>query len=112
VRVLVVDDEFLVGLFVSSMLEDLGCEVETALHGNEALGKLADDPRIKLLITDINMPGLSGYEVAERAQRMRPGLKVILLSGAETDPRGLPLIRKPFRRSDLTRVMEATTGIC
>jgi hypothetical protein len=42
------------------------------------------------------MPGLSGYEVAERAQRMRPGLKVILLSGAETDPRGLP-IRKPFR---------------
>jgi CheY-like chemotaxis protein len=50
VRVLVVDDEFLVVLFVSSMLEDLGCEVETALHGNEALGKLADDPRIKLLI--------------------------------------------------------------
>jgi two-component system cell cycle response regulator CpdR len=112
VRVLVVDDEFLIVLMVASMLEDLGCEVETAFHGNEALGKLANDPQIELLITDVNMPGLSGYEVAERARGMRHGLKVILLSGAETDPRGLPLIRKPFRRSDLTQVMEATTGIC
>jgi CheY-like chemotaxis protein len=41
---------------VSSLLEDLGCEVETAVHGNEALGKLADDPRIELLITCLVYP--------------------------------------------------------
>jgi CheY-like chemotaxis protein len=84
-RVLVVDDEFPIALFVSALLEDLGCEVETVFDGNQALERLAGDPRIELLITDINMPGVSGYEVAERAPRVRPGLKIVLLSGAETD---------------------------
>ncbi len=107
---LVVDDEFLVALLTASMLEDLGCDVETSVHGNEALEKLAVDPRIEVLITDVNMPGITGYEVAARAQRMRPELKIILLSAAETDPRGWPLVRKPFLQADLTRVM-ANIGV-
>ncbi len=105
VRVLVVDDEFLVALLAASMLEDLGCEAETSVNGNEALGKLADDPHIDVLITDVNMPGVTGYEVAERAQRMRPELKVILLSAAENGQHRWPLVRKPFLQSDLMRVM-------
>jgi CheY-like chemotaxis protein len=52
-----------------------------------------------VLITDVNMPGISGYQLAERAKEMRPELKVIMLSGAETDPLGWPLVRKPFLRS-------------
>jgi CheY-like chemotaxis protein len=112
VRVLVVDDEFLIVSFVASMLEELGCEVEIASRGTEALAKLANDPRINVLITDVNMPDVSGYEGAVRAQQIRPGLKVILLSGAETEARRLPLIRKPFAQTDLTRVTEATMGLC
>jgi hypothetical protein len=56
------------------------------------------------------MPGLSGCELAEVAKRTRPGLQVILLSGRETDGRGFPLIRKPFKESDLTRAITQNTG--
>ena len=48
------------------MLEDLGCEVITAASGNDALEKLSGDRRIEILITDINMPGMDGYQLAEK----------------------------------------------
>jgi CheY-like chemotaxis protein len=108
--VLVVDDEPLVRDGTADLLTALGCEVITAGNGSEALGKLKAEPRIGLMITDIHMPGLSGYELAEVARRTRPGLQVILLSGRETDGRGFPLVRKPFTESDLTRAIAQTTG--
>lgn len=107
---LVVDDDPMVLKLAAAMLEDLGCAVIAAADGTEALAKIAQDQRIEVLLTDINMPGLTGYEVAERARRMRPSLQVILLSGHEMDGRGLPLVRKPFMESDLADAMRRTTG--
>ena len=74
-RVLVVDDEALIVVLTASWLEDLGCEVETAFNGSQALTKLWNDRHIEVLITDVNMPGISGYQLAERAKEMRPELK-------------------------------------
>ena len=65
------------------------------------LAKLSSEPRVQVLISEVNMPGMSGYELAERATHIRPGLRVVLLSGAETHPHGLPFIRKPFVQDDL-----------
>ena len=65
-----------------------------------------------MLITDINMPGMGGYELADRAKLVRNDLQVILLSGHEISGRGLPLIRKPFLEADLKRVTIQTTGPC
>jgi hypothetical protein len=48
---------------------------------------------------------MDGYELAEKAKRVREGLKVIALSGREQDASGLPLIRKPFLTQDLKAVM-------
>lgn len=110
--VLVVDDEPLILDVTASMLEDLGCEVVTAASGNDALQKLSLDRRIEILITDLNMPGMGGYELAERAKRMRERLKVIVLSGREKDRNRFPFVRKPFLAEDLKRTMEQHTGLC
>jgi two-component system cell cycle response regulator CpdR len=58
--VLLVDDEPLVCVVAAMMLEDLGCEVVTASDAADALEKLSTNPRIGILITDINMPGMDG----------------------------------------------------
>jgi CheY-like chemotaxis protein len=110
-RVLVVDDDVLVLELVAYMLADLGCDALTARSATEALGTLANDQTIEILISDINMPGLAGSDLAERACSYRPHLKVILLTGGTADSRGFPLLRKPFVQSDLQRVMAETTGL-
>jgi two-component system cell cycle response regulator CpdR len=110
--VLVVDDEPLVLAITASMLEDLGCEVVTATNAPEALATLSADPRVEILITDINMPGMDGYELVEKAKRVREELAVILLSGREPVGSGFPLFRKPFSESDLKRTMAQHTGLC
>jgi CheY-like chemotaxis protein len=110
--VLVVDDDPLVLEVTAAMLVDLGCKTLTATTAEKALGQLHRNPQIEILITDINMPGTNGYDLAEQARRIRIGLDVILLSGRETEGYGFPLIRKPFLEADLRRTMEQTTGIC
>ena len=110
--VLVVDDDPLLLGLTADMLEDIGCEARTAHNGAEVLDRLAGDQKIDILITDINMPGISGYDLADRAKRIRPNLQIILLSGREGATHGLPLIRKPFLEADLKRVMSQTTGLC
>ena len=109
--VLLVDDDSLVLDVAASMLEDVGCEVVTAAGGAEALEKLSIDERIEILITDVNMPGIDGYALAKYATQTRESLKVIILSGRESD-RGYPLIRKPFMQDDLKRTMAQQTGLC
>lgn len=110
--VLAVDDEPLVLEVTATMLEDLGCSVVTAGSGGEALALLSENHHIEILITDLNMPGMGGYELADQAVRIRPELRILLLSGREGDGHGLPLLRKPFLEEDLARTMSQTTGLC
>ncbi|MET4212383.1 response regulator [Bradyrhizobium sp. LA2.1] len=94
--VLVVDDDPGVLDVIVGMLEDLGCEVTSAESGPDALDQLGQNENISILITDINMPGMDGHELAELAKLLRPGLKILQLSGREPRRGGLPMIRKPF----------------
>jgi len=110
--VLVVDDDPAVLDVIIGMLEDLGCEVISAQNGPEALDQLGQNQEISILMTDINMPGMDGHELAELAKRIRPELKVLQLSGREPRRGGLPMIRKPFSFEELADVMQRTTGIC
>jgi DNA-binding NtrC family response regulator len=111
-RVLLVDDDASVLELVSYMLADLDCDILTARSATEALGAIADDKTIEILISDINMPGLAGSDLAERARAYRPELRVILLAGGPADSRGFPFLRKPFAQSDLRRVMAEATELC
>jgi CheY-like chemotaxis protein len=94
------------------MLEDLGCKVTTATGAIEALEELSTDPRIEILITDINMPDMNGYALTRVPKEMLKELKVIVLSGRESDGRGFPLVWKPFLQDDLRRTMAQHTGLC
>ncbi len=110
--VLVVDDDAGVLDVIASMLEAMGCDVVCAAGGPEAFEFLAGNETISILITNINMPGMDGHELAERALRIRSRLKVLQLSGRERRRDAFPMIRKPFSEDDLARVMRETTGLC
>src|SRR3954451_24329892 len=96
-RVLVVDDVSEVRQSIAAIFEDLGFEVVQAGGGPDALRLLARG-KGALLFTDIQMPGMDGPTLAEKARKLRPELKVIFTSGLAGRPRGgSPFIAKPFR---------------
>lgn len=82
ITVLVVEDEAGVREIAIGMLEELGFEVLLAEDGPSALGVLEDHTDIDLLFTDVVMAGdMRGPELAEKACKLRPGLKVLFASG-------------------------------
>jgi CheY-like chemotaxis protein len=100
--ILVVDDDPLVLDYASNVLEDCGYRVLSAPDGAAALLLLRNHAPIDLLFTDVVMPGLDGVEVARRACRENPGLKVLFTSGyaANVIPAGR-LLQKPYRPHQL-----------
>jgi len=80
IRVLLVEDEFLIAEWVADSLSEQGFSVRTASNAAEALRHLADG-RFDLLFTDINLPGgMDGAALARRARQVQPDLPVIYAS--------------------------------
>jgi CheY-like chemotaxis protein len=79
--VLTVDDDEDVRMLVAEVLGDAGFRVLTADSGEAALDLLEGDEAIDILFTDVVMSGLSGIELARRAKRLRPALRVLVASG-------------------------------
>src|SRR3954466_4155477 len=100
VAVLVVEDVPQVRATAVRIMEDLGCAVFDAYNGHQALKLLQAHLEIQVLFTDVRMPGMSGTELAEAAQRLRPDLKIVLTSGY-VSPRDVPaditFVPKPWR---------------
>ena len=78
-RILVVDDEQIVREFIQKALENAGYDVITASNGREALDKVSQFD-VSLMLLDIVMPGLDGFEVLEHMQQYE-NIPVIMLSG-------------------------------
>ena len=102
--VLVVDDEPLLVELAAGMLRELGCDVITSHSADEALRILDAEPRITILLTDVQMPGVSGFELAARARRKRSDLRVVFASGRDRVD-GEAFVAKPFSRQTLSRVI-------
>jgi CheY-like chemotaxis protein len=110
--VLVVEDEELVLMALTDELTERGLNALDARDAAEALTILEGGAPVDLLITDIGLPGLDGRRLAERAQRLRPALKVLFLTGYLIDPGEIPpgsrFVEKPIELDLLARMAEAT----
>jgi PAS domain S-box-containing protein len=117
--VLIVEDEELARDMLRETMEMFGYTAWVAANADEALGILrgAQEP-IDALVTDVVMPGMSGFELAKQVKREYPGIRILYLSGyaAETIANhGAPeesaaFLAKPFSPSELVRKLREVLG--
>lgn len=115
--ILVVEDEVMLLMVVAETLRDAGFTVLEASNGTMALQALKERPEIALMISDIKMPGMSGYEVAQEGLTMRPELKVVLMTGYTQDPMparfaeaNVQVLHKPFNFDLLPELAKGILG--
>jgi len=115
--VLLVDDDDAVRSSARRALEGGGYEVLEAAHGAQALDVFAEHGgRVRLLVTDVVMPGLGGHALAERLRAQRAGLPVLFMSGyaVPDEPGGgpavAPLLAKPFTAEELLAAVGEAAG--
>lgn len=109
--VLVVEDETALREFVLELLSSKGFTVLSAADGFEAIRILAERT-VDLMFTDIVMPGISGFQLAQQAKLMRPALKVLYTTGyaqeeARQTLRHGKLVRKPLRAAEILSEIRA-----
>jgi len=83
-KILIVDDDVISGNLLKDLVEYMGIQAEAVETAEEALEKLSLE-KFDLLITDVNMPGMSGIELAKWVGEKWPGLKVVFISGFPQD---------------------------
>jgi CheY-like chemotaxis protein len=106
--ILVVDDDAEVREVVAEYLMDSGHRVLQAEGGLEALRVLDRASDIDLVITDVQMPDISGIDLAERITREAPCPRVILISGYFVPQQvNRRVLRKPFRMQELEDAIQA-----
>ncbi|MET0375804.1 MAG: response regulator [Rhizorhabdus sp.] len=108
---LVVDDEPFIRMVAIDALEGEGIIVLEAGDAEEAVELLNRHPEVDLLFTDINMPGLDGVKLAERAIKLRPQIRLIVASGREyrTDqslPDNGKFLPKPYGPAQLVDLVQ------
>ena len=109
-RILVVEDHEDLRHYIVGILTDLGYEVVATADGPSALETIADRPDLDLLLTDVVLPGgMNGRQIATEALRLRPGLKILFMTGYTHNAivhdgrldAGVALISKPFTYDQL-----------
>ena len=96
--VLVADDDEHIRNLIATLLHDEGCLVLVASDGNAALELARHYPQqIHMLITDMQMPKLTGVELCARLINERPGIKILVISGDSMGANAdIPFLSKPF----------------
>ena len=108
--ILVVEDDADLRTYITDVLRDLNYRVLSAANAQTALTMLIqDEPKIHLLLTDVVMPGINGRELGRRAAQMRPGLKILYMTGYSRNAvvhqgrldEGVDLLEKPVSQAKL-----------
>jgi CheY-like chemotaxis protein len=114
-RVLYIDDEEALVFLISKNLERLGCQVTGFTDPETALREFRSRPGdFDVVVTDISMPRMSGFELARQLLTVRPEIPIVVTSGymrpedqAKAQQLGIQeVVLKPCRIDDLTRAFE------
>ncbi len=113
--ILVIDDQASMRSILSQMLKDQGHEVSTANEGKEGLELFNQNPEsFALVLADVNMPGMDGFEFLKEVKSSHPQTPVILLTGVNEDVakymgreyKADGVIKKPFKVEETLSVIE------
>ena len=111
--VLIVDDDPDIRHVLAQELERLGHNTLAAEHSEQALAHV--DTPLHLLITDLQLPGIDGADLAATFSRHQPDIDILFVSGATQDrirdrvPEGTPLLTKPFSADALAAALRAAS---
>lgn len=111
VRIMIVDDEPLIRLYVRDILEGAGFEAEEAGSAEEALQRIREVGAFSTVITDIDMPGeMDGLGLAHSVRAEHPDMAILIMSGRrlprpEQIPEAALLMTKPFSEDRLLNVL-------
>ena len=109
--VLVVEDEFLIRQYALQMVDDAGFEAIEAANADEAITILEGRNDVRIVFTDIQMPGsIDGLKLAHAIRDRWPPIKLIVTSGHMIPPhtalpRGGRFVSKPYQPIDVTRAL-------
>lgn len=116
-RVLLVDDDPEVREVIASFLLDMGHDLVERASGAAALAALVEDDRFDLVIADLAMPGMTGFEFATVVRDRWPSLPILMVTGyaditkLPSLPGEFALLHKPFEQHELhARIAELTGG--
>jgi CheY-like chemotaxis protein len=112
-EILVAEDEAMLRLLAVESLQDAGYRVFQAANGEEALELIKSNPDICVLVSDVKMPRMDGYALAEAGLAVNPGLKVLMMTGYSQEilpgilrGREVRTLRKPFELDLLCKAVE------
>jgi PAS domain S-box-containing protein len=109
-RVLVVEDDELVADLAAGMLNELGFETVITHSAKEALDRLANEERPKVIFSDIIMPGgITGIELAQKVRSRFPELPILLTTGYSEEAvktHGFPVLQKPYEMDTLAGALQ------
>jgi PAS domain S-box-containing protein len=112
--ILFVDDDPLIAMSTTEMLEDLGHRVIGASSARHALDILKSEQPIDLMVTDHVMPGMTGVELAAKSREVRPSLPILLATGyadlSEGSSLDLPRLAKPYHQDQLRDRLDQLLG--
>jgi DNA-binding NtrC family response regulator len=117
-KILLVDDEPGMLRYIKTLLEVEDHQVATASTGEEALDAVQKGMAPDLVLLDLLMPGIDGLETLENLRKLRPGIKVVMLSCVNDTKKVVQAIRlgaadyitKPFQKAELDNVIDQCLG--
>ncbi|HEX4710231.1 response regulator [Phenylobacterium sp.] len=117
-RVLLVEDDFVINVDICGVLEDLGIFVTSVHTADEAISAIDSSGCFKALLTDIDLgAGLNGFDVARHARGLYPKLPVVFVSGtlgsrhAAEGVEGSVLVAKPFHPLQIREALDRAVGL-